>query len=574
MEARSLFPQLPALHFSPTADICQCGTVLKVLKTTTPKAVATLTIGQFKAVEKQKVCQQCDVIYRSETLRKLTPHRGQFGFDVIEYIGKAIFVECRQELEIQANLAAKNIPVSTSEIAFLGKRFIIYLALLHKQSREALKAHMSSKGGYILHLDGTCEGDSPHLFSCIDAVSDIVLGNKKMPSENSEDIIPLLNTLKLNYGDPIALVHDMGRAILKAVDEVFPGVPDYICHFHFLRDIGKDLFNAEYQAINRHIRDSKIKAALRKSAKALKKLIDEDPELSIELEAYTKNGIPAVTQTPLNAVISAYLLVTWVLEASCVSNGFGFPFDQPHLVFYQRLQQAESNFKQLKKKGVLTLPLAALDKVVSGQDLKKLQTSIEQKITIFNELRVAMRIASTDSKDGLNDEGDDDIEGIEKRVTAFCHDEKLQTLAASDTSYFKMLKQIRKYWEKLFAKPILRDTPAGKIFIQPQRTNNLLEQSFRDGKRDRRKKSGQHSLNKALVGMLADTPLIRNLKNPEYMRILFKEANSLAERFADIDAEEVFREERENKALVDKYPRNLRRFFKLENLPEILIDAV
>jgi hypothetical protein len=63
-------------------------------------------------------------------------------------------------LSIQADLVVKNIPISTSEIAFLGKRFMLYLALAHKQSSEALKDYMSSKGGYILHMDGTCEGDS------------------------------------------------------------------------------------------------------------------------------------------------------------------------------------------------------------------------------------------------------------------------------------------------------------------------------------------------------------------------------------------------------------------------------
>jgi hypothetical protein len=232
MEARFLFSEQPELHFAPVPTTCQCGVKLTVLKTWA-KTVSTLTIGQFRALETQTACPQCDVVYRSEELRKLTPHRGRFGFDIIELIGKALFVECRNELSIQAELAVKNIPISTNEIAFLGKRFILYLALAHKQSSEALKEYMSSKGGYILHMDGTCEGDSPHLFSCIDAVSDIVLGNKKMPSEDSKHIIPLLNTFKSNYGQPIALVHDMGNAILKAVKSVFPAVPDYICHFHF-----------------------------------------------------------------------------------------------------------------------------------------------------------------------------------------------------------------------------------------------------------------------------------------------------------------------------------------------------
>jgi hypothetical protein len=105
---------------------------------------------------------------------------------------------------------------------------------------------MVSRGGYILHLDGTCEADSPLLFTGMDGIAKIVLDNIKLPSEKAESIIPFLQKIKREYGDPIALVHDMGKGILAAVATVFKRVPDFICHFHFLRDIGKDLFEEEY----------------------------------------------------------------------------------------------------------------------------------------------------------------------------------------------------------------------------------------------------------------------------------------------------------------------------------------
>ncbi len=74
---------------------------------------------------------------------------------------------------------------------------------------------MDTQGGYILHLDGTCEGDSPHLMSSIDALSKIVLHNIKIPTENANQLIPFLHQIKQSYGNPIALVHDMGVAILE-----------------------------------------------------------------------------------------------------------------------------------------------------------------------------------------------------------------------------------------------------------------------------------------------------------------------------------------------------------------------
>ena len=155
--------------------------------------MATLVIGQFEAMETQRHCRRCGTHGRCDELRSLTPHRGQFGFDVIEWVGRAVFVEGRNERAVQGELAARNIPISTSEIGFLSKRFIVYLALAHRACQDALREHLCAKGGYILHLDATCEGDSPQLFSGMDELSRMVLGNRKMPSEDSQHIIPLLD---------------------------------------------------------------------------------------------------------------------------------------------------------------------------------------------------------------------------------------------------------------------------------------------------------------------------------------------------------------------------------------------
>ena len=35
---------------------------------------------------------------------------------------------------------------------------------------------------------GTCEKDSPHLLTALDELSNLILGNVKLPSENKEEI--------------------------------------------------------------------------------------------------------------------------------------------------------------------------------------------------------------------------------------------------------------------------------------------------------------------------------------------------------------------------------------------------
>ena len=216
------------LYFGPDSSICPiCGEILHVKKNRT-KSVATMDIGTFKASETILGCPKCDKIYFSEKLRKLIPYRCKFGYDIIVHIGKNVFIRCRSEKEIMHELSERNIVISESEIHYLSKKFIIYLAIAHKESREKLKQFMNRNGGYILHLDATCEGDSPHLMSGLDGISEIVLENVKLPSEKAETIIPFLENIKKAYGNPLALVHDMGKGILAAVKKVFPNIADYI----------------------------------------------------------------------------------------------------------------------------------------------------------------------------------------------------------------------------------------------------------------------------------------------------------------------------------------------------------
>jgi hypothetical protein len=119
----------------------------------------------------------------------------------------------------------------------------------------------------------------------------------------------------------------MGGAILKAVAEVFPNVPDFICHFHFLKDIGKDLLGHDYSTIRRHLRRYGIRGTLRKTAKALKQAIEDAPDARQSLSHYLESKQLDEPDTPLRPLAAAYLIISWVLEAKSESNGFGFPFD-------------------------------------------------------------------------------------------------------------------------------------------------------------------------------------------------------------------------------------------------------
>ena len=505
----------------------------------------------FRLHETIKRCDCCHEIYRSDEPRKLVAHGSRFGFDVLVDVGKSMFVECKNEKQIQADLKRRNVPISIRHIGYLSKKFIAYLAIAHKESRSKIKDLFCSRGGYILHLDGTCEGDSPHLMSALDEIAQIVLDNVKIPSEKADKIIPFLERIKERYGIPLALVHDMGTGILTAVKAVFPGVLDCICHYHFLRDIGSDLYGFEYARLRGELRKYDIRSFLRKMIKSMEKEIEVSPKLAKSLDGYLKTEGKTGHVLP---AVSAYILSNWILDANSELDGYGFPFDRAHHIFYKRLKTAKSMMDNLSANQRQDRYIAKLNRmigrVIRDANLKKVVGRLEEKAAIFDQLRDAMRIGVSGGKKGLNDDGENaDIKAIQNAVSAFRHSDEVKTAADNDRAYKKMVEQIDKYWEKLFADPIMVTTANGEqIWILPQRTNNILERFFRDLKRMYRSKSGTRSLNKVIKAMLVDTPLVKNLSKPEYVEIILNGHNTLEERFAEIDEKLVREQMKSNEA--------------------------
>ena len=544
----ALFSEKPTVHFYPENHEClTCGSRLHVRKTRM-KTVVTMDIGPFRAKETVLFCPHDQTTFISEQLRGLVPEGGTFGFDVIVEAGLAIFVHCRNNQEVMKELAAKNILVSEREISYLGQKFIIYLALAHRESHPRLRDFMAQKGGYILHVDGTCEGDSPNLFCGLDGISELVLDTIKIPSEKKDLLIPFFQRIKEQYGEPKALVHDMGRGIITAVEEVFPGVPDFICHF--LRDLGKDLLLDEYTALQKRLQKLKVRTLLRQRAKYLEQKINPVSQTIDEIMASLESGTWKATSLEHIPLITTYVLIHWVFESPRQSSGYGFPFDRPHLNFFRRLQKAHRLFGEImnihlrgpiKDNKPFFQIYGTFKKVIDDRQLNKLAASLERKSKVFDKLRMAMRIALPEGKNGINDNGDDtDMKSIEEKVTVFRKwliKDELKKL-----EYAKMLEQLDKYWAKLFADPLTVVTHEGVLYIQPQRTNNILERFFRGEKRRGRKKSGTASLGNLLKATLAGTPLVQNLKNCEYMDIILNECSCLAERFAQIDVHLVQKE--------------------------------
>ena len=578
----SLFAQRPLLYFRSAQTQCpDCQAPLQVEKTQT-KTVHTLHLGCFTAHETLLQCARCQnpTSYRAEELSRLVPTGCNFGYEVMVFAGKALFLRHRQAPEIVEELAGRNVRLSASQVDYLGKKFVVYLALAHRQCAPRLRESMRHQGGYVLHLDGTCAGGGPLLMSSLDSLSEIVLGNVKVPSEKTEQIIPFLQELKARYGMPVAVVHDMGRGILAAVKEVFDGIPDFICHFHFLRDLGKDLLASDYDLLRQRLRQYGLTEKLLPHARRLKTALDEQPERVERFCQSVQVGSLPTEELEVFPLFCAYGLIQWTLSGKSQGEGYGFPFDRPLVHFAKRLRILGQRLEQIKDVHLRgqwrdNIPLfklsCELQKISADKGLLGTLEALDLKSEVFDQLRGAMRIAQIGQTAGLNSGSNPIALGsIEKAVEQF----RKKITARSDYSASKhwqaMVDQIDKYREKLFADPITLKTPNGPLQIQPQRTNNIMERFFRDFRRSARRKCGHNSISRFLQSMIADTPLVRNLENPNYLNVLLDGQSTLEERFAQIQVDTVRKELHDALNPLEKVPSKIRQLIHVQTFPETI----
>jgi hypothetical protein len=580
VSAAALFSPPPLIRFASETEECSCGAQLVVQKTR-QKTVLSLS-GPFIAHETLARCPACGRLFTSEGLRRLVPRCCNAGYDLLVFIGRALFQRHRSVQEVRTELAARNVRLSASEVDYLGRKFITSLAIAHRQAAPRLRRHLNLAGGYILHLDATCDGDSPTLMTGLDSLSQFVLANAKLPSEHADHIIPFLRQLARDYGVPLACVHDMGTGIGRAVADVFPGIHDFICHFHFLRDIGKDYLEPAYARLRKCLRGHASSTRLHALVRDVQSLLDEQGARCTMGQAKAI-ATDAPLKDSLSPLASTYSLAIWALQGKNSGDGYGFPFDRPLLEFAKRLHELNQLMPELlellagddahREKQPIFKLLSEACFVAEDRDATDAVAELTRRCQVFDRLRAAMRIAPAGGGNGLNDEGTAKaMSSIRQGVNKFRRKLDEDPELAKDPLSKKMARQIDKYGKKLFADPIAIYTPTGPVTIYPQRTNNILEQFFRDLKRGYRRKTGNNSMRRALQAMLADTPLVKNLDNPDYMKIVLDGKADLEELFAELDATIPKASDGQNKK--DGILPEVRPLLKLTNLPGRIIRSL
>ena len=74
--------------------------------------------------------------------------------------------------------------------------------------------------------------------------------------------------------------------------------------------------------------------------------------------------------------------------------------------------------------------------------------------------------------------------------------------------------------------------------------------------------------------MLAETPLVKNLQNPDYMKILLHEKATIEELFAEIEIATLREEFRKAQLNPERIPSKIKRLIALPDYPEKLVSII
>jgi hypothetical protein len=173
----------------------------------------------------------------------------EFGLDVIATAGALRHAEHRSVPEIHAELVRRGVPICVRSVGNLLDRYDELLALALSDT-ERLRRTTAAAGRVVLAIDGL-QPDVGHevLWVLRDVLSGEVLLARSLLSSTQDDLAELIGAVKAALAVPIVgVVSDGQDSIREAVKKALDGVPHQLCHFHYLREAVKPVYEADRHA--------------------------------------------------------------------------------------------------------------------------------------------------------------------------------------------------------------------------------------------------------------------------------------------------------------------------------------
>lgn len=255
-----------------------------------------LKVRRCATPECERFCQP----YRPEAEGRWALPQHEFGLDVIALVGCLRYQEHRSVSQIHQVLENKGVGVSERTVTNLLNRYDELVSLQMCDS-ERIDKIVAGQSQVILAIDGL-QPDMGHevLWVIREVLSGEILLAKPLLSSSSEDLAPLLQQVKQQLSMPIvAVVSDGQGSIRKAVAQALPEVAHGLCHFHYLREAAKVIYEAD-----RHAK-KELKKQLR-GVRKLERTVSQQPEAGMKevIEGYCQAVRAALTddgRPPLDA---------------------------------------------------------------------------------------------------------------------------------------------------------------------------------------------------------------------------------------------------------------------------------
>lgn len=223
---------------------------------TTLTAVLHLTLQIRRCLT--PTCPQFRRPYRPEAEGRLALPKHEFGLDVVTLAGTLRYAQHRSIPDMHQELVRRRVAIAPRTVQHLVERYEELVALSLSDPTR-LQTLTQPQGRVILALDGL-QPDVGHevLWGLRDCLSTEVLLARSLLSATQDDLAALIHQVIEALPVPIVgVISDGQRSIRAAVRQALPEVPHQLCHFHYLREAAKPIYEADRHAkkeLKKHLR--------------------------------------------------------------------------------------------------------------------------------------------------------------------------------------------------------------------------------------------------------------------------------------------------------------------------------
>lgn len=194
-------------------------------------------------------CSRYHRPYRPEGEGRWVLPGHEFGLDVMAQIGTWRYQGHRTVTEMHAELQRRGVQISPRSVTNLLARYE-ELVSLSMQGNAPLHHALAEQGRVILAIDGLQpEVGQEVLWVLRDCLSTEVLLARPLLSATQEDLAALIREVVDNLPVPVVgVISDGQQSIRKAVAKALPEAPHGLCHYHYLREAAKLIYEADRHA--------------------------------------------------------------------------------------------------------------------------------------------------------------------------------------------------------------------------------------------------------------------------------------------------------------------------------------